>query len=105
MGLKVRESGAPDTIRTCDLCLRRATLYPAELRVRGGSFSRLPRCGQRPERAGGGGSKARKAKVTRSNRVGCARKACAGSAGTVAARIPRTGKWKWMADGSLARRV
>src|SRR5438477_10955446 len=26
--------GAPDTIRTCDLCLRRATLYPAELRVR-----------------------------------------------------------------------
>ncbi len=25
--------GAPDTIRTCDLCLRRATLYPAELRV------------------------------------------------------------------------
>jgi hypothetical protein len=34
-------SGAPDTIRTCDLCLRRATLYPAELRVRCGSFSRL----------------------------------------------------------------
>ena len=28
------EAGAPDTIRTCDLCLRRATLYPAELRVR-----------------------------------------------------------------------
>src|SRR5258708_4558861 len=28
--------GAPDTIRTCDLCLRRATLYPAELRVRWG---------------------------------------------------------------------
>jgi hypothetical protein len=27
-------TGAPDTIRTCDLCLRRATLYPAELRVR-----------------------------------------------------------------------
>jgi hypothetical protein len=27
--------GAPDTIRTCDLCLRRATLYPAELRVLG----------------------------------------------------------------------
>jgi hypothetical protein len=26
-------TGAPDTIRTCDLCLRRATLYPAELRV------------------------------------------------------------------------
>ena len=26
-------NGAPDTIRTCDLCLRRATLYPAELRV------------------------------------------------------------------------
>jgi hypothetical protein len=27
-------SGAPDRIRTCDLCLRRATLYPAELRAR-----------------------------------------------------------------------
>jgi hypothetical protein len=27
-------SGAPDTIRTCGLRLRRATLYPAELRVR-----------------------------------------------------------------------
>jgi hypothetical protein len=26
--------GAPDRIRTCDLCLRRATLYPAELRAR-----------------------------------------------------------------------
>jgi Shikimate dehydrogenase substrate binding domain len=25
--------GGPDTIRTCDLCLRRAALYPAELRV------------------------------------------------------------------------
>src|SRR5437016_10794014 len=25
--------GAPDTIRTCDLCLRMATLYPAELRA------------------------------------------------------------------------
>ena len=25
--------GAPDRIRTCDLRLRRATLYPAELRV------------------------------------------------------------------------
>ena len=28
------ENGAPDRIRTCGLCLRRATLYPAELRVR-----------------------------------------------------------------------
>src|SRR5882672_475991 len=27
-------SGAPDRIRTCDPCLRRAVLYPAELRVR-----------------------------------------------------------------------
>src|SRR5579862_7413024 len=27
-------TGGPDTIRTCDLCLRRAALYPAELRVR-----------------------------------------------------------------------
>jgi hypothetical protein len=44
-------SGAPDTIRTCDLCLRRATLYPAELRVLGGSFSRLAGRRQRPSRA------------------------------------------------------
>jgi hypothetical protein len=29
----LNRSGAPDTIRTCDLCLRRATLYPAELRA------------------------------------------------------------------------
>ena len=28
------ENGAPDWIRTSDLCLRRAALYPAELRVR-----------------------------------------------------------------------
>src|SRR4051812_39510316 len=49
MILKVRESGAPDTIRTCNLCLRRATLYPAELRVRalrGGSPRRKPRAPQ-----------------------------------------------------------
>ena len=31
--LEIDLNGAPDTIRTCDLCLRRATLYPAELRV------------------------------------------------------------------------
>src|SRR3981081_254551 len=41
-------TGAPDTIRTCDLCLRRATLYPAELRVRCGAFSRLAGPRQRP---------------------------------------------------------
>src|SRR5258706_3811011 len=33
MGFRV-DVGAPDKIRTCDLCLRRAALYPAELRVR-----------------------------------------------------------------------
>src|SRR5206468_1275907 len=27
------QAGAPERIRTCDLCLRRAALYPAELRV------------------------------------------------------------------------
>ena len=31
---KLLKSGAPDRIRTCDLRLRRAALYPAELRVR-----------------------------------------------------------------------
>src|SRR3954452_6627424 len=29
----LNEHGAPDRIRTCDLCLRRAALYPVELRV------------------------------------------------------------------------
>jgi hypothetical protein len=50
--VKQRKTGAPDTIRTCDLCLRRATLYPAELRVRGGSFSRSAGDRQRPAWAG-----------------------------------------------------
>src|SRR5882757_9420140 len=31
--LRIDDVGAPDTIRTCGLRLRRATLYPAELRV------------------------------------------------------------------------
>jgi hypothetical protein len=31
---KPRKAGAPNRIRTCDLCLRRAALYPAELWVR-----------------------------------------------------------------------
>jgi hypothetical protein len=35
LAVDVRENGAPDRIRTCGLCLRRAALYPAELRVRG----------------------------------------------------------------------
>ena len=35
-GASGEEGGGPDTIRTCDLCLRRAALYPAELRVRNG---------------------------------------------------------------------
>src|SRR3984893_9800767 len=39
--------GAPDTIRTCDLCLRRATLYPAELRAPGALDSRTRRMRQR----------------------------------------------------------
>ncbi len=30
---KTEKFGAPDRIRICDLCLRRAALYPAELRV------------------------------------------------------------------------
>ncbi len=38
-------TGAPDTIRTCDLCLRRATLYPAELRVRGVHLADRPGIG------------------------------------------------------------
>ena len=34
----VGETGAPERIRTSDLCLRRAALYPAELRVLAGIF-------------------------------------------------------------------
>jgi hypothetical protein len=34
--LFIERIGGPDTIRTCDLRLRRATLYPAELRVQSG---------------------------------------------------------------------
>lgn len=33
MLILLEKFGAPDRIRTCDLCLRRAALYPAELRV------------------------------------------------------------------------
>ncbi len=36
-------SNTPDRIRTCDLRLRRATLYPAELRARAGSGTRTTR--------------------------------------------------------------
>jgi len=35
----IEKIGGPDTIRTYDLCLRRATLYPAELRVPYHAFS------------------------------------------------------------------
>jgi hypothetical protein len=40
--------GAPDTIRTCDLCLRRATLYPAELRVLSPRLADWPPTGNGP---------------------------------------------------------
>src|SRR5450755_242940 len=40
--------GAPETIRTSDLCLRRATLYPAELRAPIGLNRRNARQRQRP---------------------------------------------------------
>jgi hypothetical protein len=79
--VKQRKAGAPDTIRTCDLCLRRATLYPAELRVQWGSFSRLAgsgqplppsparlicgRCGQEPAGCPGRGRRIRRAAVRR----------------------------------------
>ena len=41
------EFGAPDRIRTCDLCLRRAALYPAELRVRAAGTGSTHRSGPR----------------------------------------------------------
>ena len=36
---KKEGNGAPERIRTSDLCLRRASLYPAELRVRSDFYS------------------------------------------------------------------
>src|ERR1019366_414620 len=56
----------------------------AELRVRGVHLADWPGLGNGPAGAGRARRKARKAEVTRSNRVGCARKACADRAGTVA---------------------
>src|SRR5713226_1796231 len=44
-GQSIEVIGAPDTIRTCDLCLRRATLYPAELRVLGVHLADWPEVG------------------------------------------------------------
>ena len=35
LNLYYKINGTPETIRTSDLCLRRAALYPAELRARG----------------------------------------------------------------------
>ena len=88
-----------------DTCLRRATLYPAELRVRERSFSRLARGRQRPNRGCFGldwrGVALFQATVTRSNRVGCARKARAERAGTVAGSISSLGALEMIQ--SLAR--
>src|SRR5450631_2637009 len=64
-----------------------------------GSFSRLARGRQRPNRGCFGldwrGVALFQAKVTRSNRVGCARKASAERAGTVAARFPNGYHGRW----------
>src|SRR5580658_9957466 len=66
----VVETGAPDTIRTCDLCLRRATLYPAELRVRGVHLADWPGVGNGPHGARKAAIKARTTEIPRSNRAG-----------------------------------
>ena len=88
---KIRKLAHPTRFRTCDLCLRRATLYPAELRVRGGSFSRLAGQGQRPVGGWGGiGAGPLRQRSHVRNRVGCARKARAGRAGTVAGHPSHT---------------
>ena len=42
------QNGAPDRSRTCDLWLRKPTLYPAELRARGRAFYRAPRTSVQP---------------------------------------------------------
>ncbi len=84
--------------RAC-ICLRRATLYPAELRVRaGGHLADWPGVGNGLGGAVLGVRKAPKAKVTRSNRVGCVRNARAERAGTVAAGFPW---WRGARTGSF----
>ena len=44
---QLNDVGAPDRIRTCDLCLRRATLYPTELRVGGATLFETSKIEQR----------------------------------------------------------
>jgi hypothetical protein len=74
--------------------LRRATLYPAELRVRGVHLADWRCVGKRPCRGWGGvTSEVKKATVTRSNRVGCAGKARARGAGAVAGSSCRRAFW------------
>lgn len=43
VGIDQKGNGAPERIRTSDPCLRRAVLYPAELRARAGGVSPDPR--------------------------------------------------------------
>ena len=47
-----RENGAPERIRTSDPCLRRAVLYPAELRARGFKYSTRSRGRHQPRASG-----------------------------------------------------
>src|SRR5665647_100802 len=79
-----RETGAPETIRTSDLCLRRATLYPAELRApcrssideTGGSGNGLEFA--RLECAGGSCGKGRTFESSRARQWTCVPRACRG---------------------------
>src|ERR1700688_4800126 len=60
---RIEKTGGPDTIRTCDLCLRRAALYPAELRVQSRGLvitvsrgiAQAALAWVQPSRSGGGG--------------------------------------------------
>jgi hypothetical protein len=53
VALTIGNIGAPEGIRTPDLCLRRAALYPAELRARSGVDSESPAIRQCPPLAAG----------------------------------------------------
>ena len=97
----MRESGAPERIRTSDLCLRRATLYPAELRAPADCIDQTGRIGNGPlfarlAQAGSSCGKGRTFESSRARQFPVCRE-CAGG-GEVPFWEPRMGssKIRWM---------
>jgi hypothetical protein len=70
VSVRAGRSGAPDRSRTCDLWLRKPTLYPTELRAQAGILPRAPN--ERPSAGSRPGRATYNARL-RSLRMGCAR--------------------------------